>query len=89
MNRTTQIKYNKYLQENFSQKVIKSVPITPSTANPMKTPKKAVTAIVTIFITGDSESSIPENELSNPETTFANPPIESESWSIAPETEEN
>lgn len=52
----------------------------------MNTPKKAVTAIVTIFMMGPMASSIPEKDESMPETILARPLIESESWSITPPT---
>lgn len=61
----------------------------PSTLRPMKTPKKAVIAIVMIFIIGETVSSIPEKVESKPSTIDAMSFIEPERESMAPLTELN
>lgn len=67
-NKITQRKYKRYRHENFSQQVMRRVPTIPNTANPIKTPKKAVTAKVTIFMMLEIESSMLEMLVSKPLT---------------------
>lgn len=84
-----QMKYTRYLHLNLSQKVISKVPMMLSTPKPMKTPKMAVTTMVTILMMELMESSTLVIVLSRPLIVSLTPLIELTIVSISAVLEPN